>query len=148
MAREWGLQIVNLRAPAPTAQPDDVVTCCQQRKVEPLMAGLAGYETWFTGLRREQSPTRAGLQAVEAHRFPNGLALEKVSPLYDWTTAEVFAYCAANDIPVLPLYDQGYPSIGCEPCTKKPEAGADARSGRWGGAKLECGLHTVTVKEG
>jgi phosphoadenosine phosphosulfate reductase len=73
--------------------------------------------------------------------------MAKASPLFDWTFNEVFTYLAANDIPVLSLYSEGYTSIGCEPCTAKPEAGAHARSGRWGGAKLECGLHTVSVKE-
>ena len=111
------------------------------------MAGLAGFETWFTGLRREQSPSRAHLQPQEQHGFPNGLQLNKVSPLYDWTAGEVFAYLAANDIAVLPLYSQGYPSIGCEPCTARPDDGAHARSGRWGGQKLECGLHTISTRE-
>ncbi|MBI5281546.1 MAG: phosphoadenylyl-sulfate reductase [Candidatus Solibacter usitatus] len=147
LTRQWGLHTVSLRAGAPTLHPDTPSECCHQRKVEPLMAGLAGYDLWFTGLRREQSPTRANLQPDEQHRFPAGLTLRKVSPVYDWTTAEVFAYLAANDIPVLPLYQQGYTSIGCAPCTAKPAPGEHARAGRWGGNKLECGLHTVTIKE-
>lgn len=121
--------------------------CCQMRKVEPLMAGLAPYDAWFTGLRREQSPTRANLQPEEIHSFPNGLRLRKLSPLFDWNWVEVQSYLVANDIPELPLYAQGYTSIGCEPCTAKPVEGAHARSGRWGGQKLECGLHTVSQKE-
>ena len=148
LAREWGLNVFNLQAKAPTEYPENMAACCHQRKVEPLMEGLAGYELWFTGLRRVQSPTRANLQPRELHRFPTGLTLDKVSPLYDWQDNEVFAYLAANDIPLLPLYDQGYTSIGCAPCTAKPQPGEHARSGRWGGNKLECGLHTVTVKEG
>lgn len=147
IAELFGIEVVNLRHQAPTLHPDTPAECCHQRKVEPLMAGLNGYDIWFTGLRREQSPTRANLQPEEAHRFPNGLALRKVSPLFDWTTAEVHAYLAANDIPELPLYAQGYTSIGCEPCTAKPQPGDHERAGRWGGRKLECGLHTVTVKE-
>lgn len=143
----FGIEVVNLKAEGPTLHPGTPAECCHQRKVEPLMAGLKGYDVWFTGLRREQSPTRANLQAEEQHRFPNGVALRKVSPLYDWTTAEVHAYLAANDIPELPLYAQGYTSIGCEPCTSKPQPGDHERAGRWGGRKLECGLHTVTVKE-
>jgi len=126
----------------------DPSRCCHLRKVEPLMAGLDSYKIWFTGLRREQSPTRAALQPVEAHKFPNGLALTKVSPLFDWTMRDVEAYLAANDIPRLPLYDAGYTSIGCQPCTAIPDPAEHARSGRWGGRKLECGLHTVTEKEG
>ncbi|HEY3442619.1 MAG TPA: phosphoadenylyl-sulfate reductase [Paludibaculum sp.] len=147
LTRDWKLNTINLQHPKPTLHPDTPAECCAQRKVEPLIAGLTGYETWFTGLRREQSPTRANLQPVEQHRFPNGLELTKVSPLYDWTMDEVFAYMMVNDIPVLPLYEQGYPSIGCAPCTQKPEPGEHARAGRWGGQKLECGLHTITVKQ-
>jgi phosphoadenosine phosphosulfate reductase len=147
IAEMFGVRVVNLEAPSPTLHPDTPAECCHQRKVEPLMAGLDGFDTWFTGLRREQSPTRANLQPEEQHRFPNGVTLRKVSPLYDWTWAEVNSYLVANDIPQLPLYAQGYTSIGCAPCTSKPEPGDHARAGRWGGKKLECGLHTVTVKE-
>jgi len=156
LAREWGLNLVNLEARQSVAEQEaefgilnqtDPNSCCAKRKVEPLMRGLAAHDLWFTGLRREQSPTRAGLQPAETHRFPDGRTLAKASPLFDWTSTEVFTYLTANDIPVLSLYGEGYTSIGCEPCTAKPEAGAHARSGRWGGAKLECGLHTVSVKE-
>ncbi len=147
IAALFGIKVVNLQAPSPTLHPDTPAECCHQRKVEPLMAGLKDYNVWFTGLRREQSPSRANLQPEEQHRFPNGLALHKVSPLFDWTWVEVHSYLAANDIPELPLYAQGYTSIGCAPCTAKPDPGEHERSGRWGGRKLECGLHTVTVKE-
>ena len=149
LTREWDLNLVNLVGTRMTSpQEHGIQECCQARKVEPLLAGLAPYETWFTGLRREQSPSRANLQPVEQHSFPNGLTLRKVSPVYDWMWRDIEAYMAANDIPALPLYAQGYTSIGCEPCTAKPEAGEHARSGRWGGAKLECGLHTVSHKDG
>lgn len=156
LAREWRLNLINLAARQTVAEQESVFgilhqtdpnRCCHLRKVEPLLDGLAGYETWFTGLRREQSPTRANLQPEETHRFPNGLTLHKVSPLYDWRWQDVLAYLAANDIPLLPLYEQGYTSIGCAPCTAKPAAGEHARSGRWGGNKLECGLHTVSEQE-
>jgi phosphoadenosine phosphosulfate reductase len=156
LARQWDLNLVNL-LPALSveaqeskfgilyqSQPSE---CCERRKVEPLMAGLAPYDAWFTGLRREQSPTRANLQPEEIHSFPNGLKLRKLSPLFDWNRVEVQSYLVANDIPELPLYAQGYTSIGCQPCTAKPAEGAHARSGRWGGHKLECGLHTVSQKE-
>lgn len=155
LAREWRLNLKNLEARQSPAQQEeafgllyrsDPSRCCQLRKVEPLLEGLAGFQTWFTGLRREQSPSRASLQPEEKHRFPNGLTLHKVSPLFDWTMRDVFAYLAANGIPLLPLYEQGYPSIGCAPCTVKPAPGEPARSGRWGGQKLECGLHTVSEK--
>lgn len=156
LEREWRLNLVNLAARQTVAGQEsafgilhqtDPNRCCNLRKVEPLLEGLAGYETWFTGLRREQSPTRANLQPEETHRFPNGLTLHKVSPLYDWRMQDVLAYLAANDIPLLPLYEQGYTSIGCAPCTAKPASGEHARSGRWGGRKLECGLHTVSEQE-
>jgi phosphoadenosine phosphosulfate reductase len=156
IAREWRLNLVNLEARQTVEEQEaefgvlyrsNPNECCARRKVEPLMRGLTGHDLWFTGLRREQSPTRSNLQPRETHKFPDGRTMAKASPLFDWTSNEVFSYSAANDIPVLSLYSEGYTSIGCEPCTAKPEQGAHARSGRWGGAKLECGLHTVSVKE-
>jgi phosphoadenosine phosphosulfate reductase len=110
------------------------------------MRSLEPFDWWFTGLRREQSPTRAGLRKVEDHKLPTGKQLKKVSVLADWTMARVDAYAEAHAIPKLELYSRGYTSIGCEPCTAVPEAGADARSGRWGGKKLECGIHTFSEK--
>jgi phosphoadenosine phosphosulfate reductase len=156
IAQDWHLNLINLQPAHSVAEQEaqfgilyqsEPSACCQKRKVEPLMAGLAPYEAWFTGLRREQSPTRANLQPEESHLFPNGLRLRKVSPLFDWSWVEVQSYVVANEIPELPLYAQGYTSIGCEPCTSKPQEGLHARSGRWGGRKLECGLHTVSVQQ-
>jgi phosphoadenosine phosphosulfate reductase len=115
--------------------------CCALRKVAPLFSGLDGYGVWFTALRREQSPTRANLQPLDQFRLPTGKHLLKVSPLADWTSADVWAYLKRRDIPVLPLYDQGYTSIGCEPCTTPPVDPENLRSGRWSGRKLECGIH-------
>ena len=115
--------------------------CCGMRKVAPLFSGLDGYGVWFTALRREQSPTRANLQPLDQFRLPTGKHLLKVSPLADWTNADVWAYLKRRGIPVLPLYDQGYTSIGCEPCTSLPFDPDDPRSGRWGGRKQECGIH-------
>ena len=155
LAEAWGLSLVNL-LPAETVEEQEAAlgrlyeidpgACCHRRKVEPLMAGLTGFDVWFTGLRREQSPTRAGLQPSEMHTFPTGLSLRKLSPLFDWNWAEVSSYLSVHEIPELPLYAQGYTSIGCEPCTAKPAGDGHARSGRWGGRKLECGLHTVSIK--
>ncbi|WP_018110390.1 phosphoadenylyl-sulfate reductase [Thermus igniterrae] len=126
----------------------DPQRCCQMRKVEPLFQALKGYDTWFTGLRREQSLTRAHLKPVEQAVLPSGHQLAKISPLYDWTLKEVFAYLAVADLPHLPLYDQGYLSIGCAPCTQKPLDPSNPRSGRWAGkGKLECGIH-LHGKEG
>lgn len=115
--------------------------CCGMRKVGPLFQGLENYAVWFTALRREQSPTRANLQTLDQFRLPSGKHLLKVSPLADWTNADVWAYLKRRSIPVLPLYDQGYTSIGCAPCTTPPSDPENLRSGRWGGRKLECGIH-------
>lgn len=151
IARQWDLNLVNLRARASVTEQEAAAgqlyrthpdRCCHARKVEPLLAGLAGYDVWFTGLRREQSPTRAGLQVEDAQTLPSGHRLAKVSPLALWTWPDVWSYLSVNEIEPLPLYDQGYLSIGCQPCTSLPAAGADPRSGRWAGRKLECGIHT------
>jgi phosphoadenosine phosphosulfate reductase len=146
MAAEWNLNLTNLRNPLPLDHlyTTDPTACCHARKVEPLAAGLEPFDVWFTGLRREQSPTRRNLQIEEDHRLPSGKTLRKISPLALWTTKEVFAYTVVNEIPLLPLYEQGYPSIGCAPCTQKPVNPDDPRSGRWAGQKLECGIHTFT----
>jgi phosphoadenosine phosphosulfate reductase len=118
--------------------------CCGMRKVEPLFRGLNDYGVWFTALRREQSPTRANLQSVDHFRLPTGKQLLKVSPLAAWTNADVWAYLKRRDIPVLPLYHQGYTSIGCAPCTTLPADPENLRSGRWAGKKLECGIHIAS----
>lgn len=116
--------------------------CCGFRKVEPLFAGLEGYDTWFTGLRREQSPSRVNLETVEPFKLPGGKVLRKISPLAHWTTKQVWDYLKQAGIPVLPLYEQGYTSIGCQPCTALPFDPDNPRSGRWAGQKkLECGIH-------
>ena len=155
LARDWQLNLVN--AMPVTTREDHEAThgllhivqpsaCCQIRKVEPLMRSLEPYQWWFTGLRREQSPTRANLRKVEDHKLPTGKMLKKVSILAGWNWERVETYAREHGIPRLALYDKGYTSIGCEPCTAIPEAGADPRSGRWGGKKLECGIHTFSGK--
>ena len=155
MTAEWGLNLINSLPLTTLAEHEaqygllhivQPTECCAIRKVEPLMRNLEPFDWWFTGLRREQSPTRAGLRKVEDHRTPTGKQMKKVSVLADWTMAQVDAYAEAHGIPKLELYARGYTSIGCEPCTAIPEAGADARSGRWGGKKLECGIHTFSEK--
>lgn len=143
LAAAWRLNLINLRAPEPSpglwqTSTDD---CCARHKVGPLFAALAGYDVWFTGLRREQSPSRAALEEVESFRLPSGAVLQKISPLARWTTKDVWQYAQANGIPLLPLYAAGYTSIGCEPCTTLPLDPSNARSGRWQGQKLECGIH-------
>ena len=118
--------------------------CCGMRKVEPLFRGLGDYGVWFTALRRDQSPTRANLRAVDQFKLPTGKELVKVSPLADWTNADVWSYLKQRGIPVLPLYNQGYTSIGCAPCTTPPADPGNPRSGRWAGQKLECGIHIAS----
>jgi phosphoadenosine phosphosulfate reductase len=151
MAREWNLNMRNLMAKKTVPEQEaefgilnrtDPSRCCHLRKVEPLFEALEEFDVWFTGLRREQSPTRKNLKVAEHHVLPSGKVLLKVSPLAAWTWGDVWKYTAEEKIAYLPLYDAGYRSIGCEPCTSVPLDGADPRSGRWGGAKLECGIHT------
>ncbi|HEX7362585.1 MAG TPA: phosphoadenylyl-sulfate reductase [Bryobacteraceae bacterium] len=120
------------------SQPDQ---CCKMRKVQPLFAALENYDVWFTGLRRVQSPTRANLAVNDRFPLPTGKALLKVSPLADWSDKEVWGFAREHAIPLLSLYDEGYTSIGCEPCTALPSDPGNARSGRWAGRKLECGIH-------
>lgn len=144
----WNLNLINLRAdePAVGLWQESTQACCGRHKVEPLFRALQDYDVWFTGLRRDQSPSRANLQEVEPFTLPTGKALRKVSPLAGWSTREVWAYAKAHDIPLLPLYQQGYTSIGCEPCTSLPIDPGNDRSGRWAGQKLECGIHIQVVK--
>lgn len=140
---KWGLNLVTLRAvtPEPGLWQRDLKACCGKHKVEPLFGALEHHDTWFTGLRRDQSPTRAALEPIESFALPTGKTLRKVSPLALWSTKEVWAYAKAHQIPLLPLYELGYTSIGCEPCTTLPLDPSNDRSGRWGGQKLECGIH-------
>jgi phosphoadenosine phosphosulfate reductase len=143
LTRVWGLRLENLRAgePSPGLWQTSTDACCARHKVQPLFAALEAYDTWFTGLRREQSPSRARLEEIEAFTLPSGKIIRKVSPLARWSTKEVWDYATAHEIPLLPLYELGYTSIGCEPCTSLPLDPANPRSGRWQGQKLECGIH-------
>lgn len=114
--------------------------CCHLRKVEPLTRTLAGYEVWITGVRRDEGPTRADTPLVTWDE-KNGLV--KVNPLAAWTFDEVLDYAREHDVVVNPLVNDGYPSIGCAPCTRRVAPGEDPRAGRWAGLdKTECGLHT------
>ena len=155
MAKAWNLNMINAEAAQSVPEQEahfgilnrtDPTRCCQIRKVEPLMRALEFYEIWFTGLRREQSPTRRNLKLVEHHQLTTGKILLKVSPLAAWDWKRVWQYTLENSIPYLPLYDLGYRSIGCEPCTAIAAPGTDPRSGRWGGTKLECGIHTFSKR--
>jgi phosphoadenosine phosphosulfate reductase len=117
-------------------RPDE---CCNQRKVEPLTRALKGYKAWITGIRREQSPTRANAKLVE---WDQKFGLVKFNPLARWKTEDVWTYIKLYEVPYNPLHDQNYPSIGCTYCTRQVLPGEDPRAGRWAGfAKTECGLH-------
>jgi phosphoadenosine phosphosulfate reductase len=113
--------------------------CCRMRKVEPLSKALRGYSAWVTGIRRVEAPTRANAPLIS---WDKAFGLVKINPLAAWTDEDMQAYIDGNDVLVNPLVFEGYPSIGCAPCTAKPVEGADPRSGRWAGlSKTECGLH-------
>ena len=120
--------------------------CCDMRKVQPLKRILAESNAWITGIRRDQTPERANAPRIaEDKRFD----VMKYNPLVDWTIEDVRAYLSKYDVPYNPMFDDGYPSIGCAPCTRRVEAGEDERSGRWSGfGKRECGLHFTTGADG
>ena len=145
----YDVVVVNARPEHTVAEQDrllgrdlfsrDPHECCRLRKVEPLRRALSGYSAWVTGIRRVESPTRANAPVIS---FDEAFKLVKINPLAAWTDAEMRDYIEANGVLVNPLVDEGYPSIGCAPCTTKPIDGADPRSGRWQGqTKTECGLH-------
>jgi len=125
----------------PRLHDRDPDLCCSLRKVEPLNRGLAGYDAWATGLRRDESPTRANTPVVS---FDPKRQKVKIAPIARWTQADVDAYVAGHGILLNLLLSDGYASIGCSPesCTRRVLAGEDARAGRWSGAgKTECGIH-------
>jgi phosphoadenosine phosphosulfate reductase len=145
----YDVRIVNAQAQRSVAEQDaefgkdlwarDPNACCAMRKVEPLTRTLAGYDAWVTGVRRVEAPTRAGTPLVT---YDEKFGLVKVNPIAAWSDEEMQAYIDAHGVLVNPLVAEGYPSIGCAPCTAKPAPGADPRSGRWAGTgKIECGLH-------
>jgi phosphoadenosine phosphosulfate reductase len=120
--------------------------CCFVRKIAPLRRALNGVEVWVTGLRAEQSPTREEMQMLE---WDEGNGVIKLNPLILWSEADVWSYIRENGVPYNALHDEGYPSIGCAPCTRAVEAGADIRSGRWwweNPEHKECGLHIKGIK--
>jgi phosphoadenosine phosphosulfate reductase len=145
----YDLQIIEYRAELSVAEQDriygenlyqsDPDLCCRMRKVEPLGRALKGYRAWIAALRRDQSPTRADIGIVEWN-VRHGMI--KINPLATWTRKDVWEYIMRKKLPYNPLYDDGYASIGCQPCTRRVAAGQHERSGRWDGEKrLECGIH-------
>jgi phosphoadenosine phosphosulfate reductase len=135
------------RAEGPNLWERDPDRCCELRKVEPLVRALSPYDAWISGIRRDQSPSRAGTPKVE---WSDRYGVFKVHPLADWDEKQVWAYVAVNEIPYNPLHDTGYRSIGCIPCTRPTRPDEEERAGRWAGSdKLECGLHANTpITEG
>lgn len=124
----------------PRLHDRDPAACCAMRKVEPLARTLAGYEAWVTGVRRDEAPTRTTTPVVT---YDEKHGLVKINPLVTWSLDDVTEYAVNNAVPVNLLLSDGYPSIGCEPCTRRVAPGEDPRSGRWAGlSKTECGIHT------
>lgn len=145
----YGANLVNVEPEHTVAQQDELLgrnlfanqpgECCAMRKVAPLKGALKNYQAWVTGIRRVESPTRANAPVIS---YDDAFGLVKINPIVTWTDDDMLRYIEEHSILVNPLVDEGYPSIGCEPCTAKPEPGSDPRSGRWAGfAKTECGLH-------
>ena len=153
--RDWitsalPITLVNVTPPQTVAEQDlsfgaklhdrDPDLCCEMRKVTPLAQALAGYAAWGSGVRRDESPTRAGTKLVD---WDAKRGMVKVNPLAAWTQDHVDAYIVEHQVPVNPLAEIGYASIGCAPCTRPVAPGDDPRAGRWAGrGKTECGLHT------
>jgi phosphoadenosine phosphosulfate reductase len=123
----------------PNLWESDPDRCCHVRKVEPLIEALEPYDAWISGIRRDQSPSRAGTRKVErSQRY----GVWKIHPLADWDDKRIWSYIMANEIPYNPLHDAGYRSIGCIPCTRPTAPDEEERAGRWAGSdKLECGIH-------
>ncbi len=150
IAAAWKLNLTNLLPKETVAQQEsafgllyntDPNRCCGLRKVEPLFDAVAKYKVWLTGLRREQARSRTALKEIDDFTLPSSVVVRKLSPFADWTTRDVWQLAAHFHIPLLPLYDEGYTSIGCQPCTTLPTDPNDPRSGRWAGKKVECGIH-------
>jgi phosphoadenosine phosphosulfate reductase len=123
---------------------DNRKQCCHIRKIEPLQRALAGYQVWITGIRAEQSPNRHDMSYVE---YDEVNQIIKIHPLFDWTYEDVRSYVKSENIPYNTLHDKGFPSIGCQPCTRAVQEGEDFRAGRWwweDQSKKECGLHITT----
>ena len=129
-------------AEGPNLWETDPDRCCHIRKVEPLIEALEPYGAWISGIRRDQSPSRAETPKLQ---WSERYGVWKVHPLADWDEKRVWAYITVNEIPYNPLHDSGYRSIGCIPCTRPIASGEEERAGRWAGSdKLECGIHHDT----
>ncbi len=151
IARRYGIEVEYVRAGSTVAEYEagnggpiyatDPDRCCGDRKLAPLRRAVEGHDAWISAIRGDQSAHRARADVVG---WDAKFGLVKVNPLLKWTKRDVWAFVVANDVPYNPLHDQGYPSIGCWPCTRAVASGEDERAGRWAGqAKTECGLHSL-----
>jgi len=150
---KYGVNIIDYRAAiskeelfkviSPHPYHDDPDKCCHINKVEPMQRAVQGLKAWISAIRRDQSASRTQIEILE--EYEGGLI--KINPLVNWTRKEVWNYLYHNQVPYHPLHDQGYPSVGCEPCTQPVGDNAPERAGRWvGKGKLECGIHTFLKK--
>jgi phosphoadenosine phosphosulfate reductase len=151
IAERYGIEVELVRASSNVAEYEaanggpvyatDPDRCCHDRKLVPLRKAVEGYEAWISAIRADQSSHRAQARVVG---WDAKFDLVKVNPLLNWTKRDVWAFMVTNKVPYNPLHDQGYPSIGCWPCTRAVKPGDDERAGRWAGqAKTECGLHSL-----
>ncbi|WP_167994420.1 phosphoadenylyl-sulfate reductase [Arthrobacter pigmenti] len=149
VAEQLDINIVNVMPEQTVAEQDaeygkdlfgrDPAQCCALRKMDPLKKALSGYEVWFTGVRRDEGPTRTNTPLVT---WDHVHKLVKINPVAAWTFDELLDYAGEHQVPVNMLLSNGYPSIGCKPCTRPVAPGEDPRAGRWAGlAKTECGIH-------
>lgn len=148
-AQRYHLRVVDLATPVDATPAElyrtDPDRCCRVRKVEPMHRALAGFDVWITALRRDQSETRRRIAVME-HQVIDGRAILKVMPLANWSRHDVEEYLATHDVPLHPLLEKGYTSIGCWPCTRPTVEGEGERAGRWSGTnKTECGLHSANA---
>lgn len=152
LTRRMGLNVVELRGDhtpetqaaelGPRLYETDPARCCELNKVIPLNRALRRLDGWITGMRRDSAPTRANAPIVDQYELEPGKTLVKFNPLANWTRRDAWRYLKEHDLPHHPLYDLGYTSIGCAPCTRMVFPGEDERAGRWAGAdKVECGIH-------
>jgi phosphoadenosine phosphosulfate reductase len=154
LIEEWGIEVIETK---PTLGPErqareihpelyrvDPDQCCYLNKVLPMEAALEDLGGWVTGVRRDQSPSRVNTQIFEIQELTSGKVIWKINPQAGWTRAQIEEFVRDHDIPRHPLYDKGYVSIGCAPCTRPVEEGEDERAGRWDGFdKAECGIHAM-----
>jgi phosphoadenosine phosphosulfate reductase len=160
LVADWGLNLVNLKGEHGSVAKQnelhgtglykkDPDMCCHINKVLPLQRALEDYDGWISGLRRDQSPLRAGTPIVEAQMLPSGREVFKIHPLAGWSRTDVDDYIKENAIPTHPLFERGYSSIGCWPCTRPIDAAEHERAGRWDGlGKNECGIHSFGKAHG